>query len=99
MRQVTYTDKRGYARVALIRDEDNADVPELGIPVEPPPIEKIMRESAQEVQNEFVRMGLLTWQDVVRSQNGVSAALNVLRRKIIEAYKLKEIKDNELQQL
>lgn len=99
MKRVTYTDKRGYTRVALLRDDDNLDFPEFGIPIEPPPIEKIIRESAQEIQNEFVKMGLLTWRDVVQSQNGVSNALGLLRRKIIEAYKLKEIEDNESQQL
>lgn len=95
MKRVIYRDSSGRVVACLLRDTDEEDHPEIGIPIEPPPIERVIRESAQDVQDELVTRGILTYKDVVASQNGVSAAIrDVLLRKIIEAYKLKELEDN-----
>lgn len=96
MKRVTFTDNDGKVCVVLLRDEDDPNFPEVGIPVEPPPIERVVRDAAMEVQNEFVKRGMLTWRDVVVTQDGVSSVLrDTLRKKIIEAYKFKELEDNE----
>lgn len=91
MRRIIYKDSNGYNRCVLLRDEDDPNNPEIGIPVEPPPIERIVMDAALDVRNELVAKGILTWQDVVKSQNGVSSAIvTALRSRIINAYKQKE---------
>ncbi len=95
MKRVLYNDETGRVRCVMLRDEDDENYPEVGIPIEPPPIERVVMESAMEVQNEFVKRGLLTYKDVVLTQDGVSAVLrDILRKKIVEAYKLKELEEN-----
>jgi hypothetical protein len=95
MKRVFWKDDSGNSHCSLLRDTDDETRPEIGIPLEPPPIERIVCEAAMELQNLLVAQGLITYQDVVASQNGVSSALfTVLRRKILEAYKLKELEQN-----
>lgn len=98
MRRVIYEDRNGQVKCRLIRDVDDANFPEVGIPIEPPPIERIVTESATEIRNELVRRGILTFSDLneVQNQRAVLDVLNsILRRKIVEAYKLKELENNE----
>jgi hypothetical protein len=95
MKRVIYKDKDGHAKARLLRNEDDSNFPEIGLPIEPPPIERIVRESAQEMQDEFVNRGVLTYKDVVAGQNIVSEIIrSVLLRKIVEAYKFKELEEN-----
>jgi hypothetical protein len=92
MKRVTWIDKDGYARCSLIRDEDDPNFPEVGLPVEPPPIESIMIGAAKELRNELVLRNILTYRDLMDSNNDLTSIINgVLRRKLIEAYKLQEL--------
>jgi hypothetical protein len=98
VKRVIYEDRTGRVNCRLLRDIDDANFPEIGVPVEPPPIERIVMESAIEIRNELVRNGILTYRDLneVQNQGIVTQVLNsTLRRKIVEAYKLKELENNE----
>jgi hypothetical protein len=47
----------------------------------------------RELHNLLVDRGLITWKDVQVSQNGINSALmTVLKNKIINLYKLQEVK-------
>jgi hypothetical protein len=49
----------------------------------------------KELHNLLVERGLITWRDVQISQNGVNAVITtVLKKKIIDLYKLQEVKEN-----
>lgn len=88
MKRVKWIDAKGWKHVSLLRDTDDELKPERGIPLDPPPIESILEDAAMELNNELVDRGILTIEDVIQSQNGVSAAiLNVFRRKILDAYR------------
>ena len=92
MRNAIGTNKRGYKRVYQIRDTDSDRDAEYGIPVGPPDITILDWDAiVKELNNGLVERNLLTWDDVVKSQNGLSQViLNVIRRKIIELYRNKE---------
>jgi hypothetical protein len=91
VKRVVWEDLNGRPRVSLLRDNDSEDHPEIGLPIEPPPIESIIRDAAPEIQNELVRCGIITYADLERQQTGLTGiVMGVLRRRIIEAYKLKE---------
>lgn len=93
MKRLFYTDSDGFLRCSLVRDDD-VD-PKIGIPVDPPPIERIICENAIEVRNELVRLGILSYKDISNNNSVVSTTLqNILRRKIVEAYKLEELNQN-----
>lgn len=95
MKRLIFVDNDGFVRCSLVRDEDSEDHPEIGIPLDPPPIEKVICENAVEVRNELVRQGILSYKDILENQNVVSVTLqNVLRRKVVEAYKLEESNQN-----
>jgi hypothetical protein len=88
MKRVIWEDDEGALHCSLLRDNDDPKFPEIGLPIEPPPIERIISNAAMEVRNEFVKRGYVTYQDIVKSQTGIASVLNdVLKRKIVEAYK------------
>jgi hypothetical protein len=96
MKRVVWKDNNGVFRCSLLRDNDNESMPQIGIPLEPPPIERILCEAGVDLRNELVSQGLITYQDLMKEPNGVSSALiNILRRKIVEAYKLEESNKND----
>lgn len=88
MKFVIWTDKEGYKHGSLMRDGDDENHPEVGIPVDPPPLKDLIVECTKELHNELVVRNLFTWDDVAESQNGLTTAiLSVFRRKIIEHYR------------
>lgn len=95
MKRVTWKDEYGYSHISLLRDTDNELHPEIGIPLEPPPIEKILCDAGMDVREALVLRGIVTYQDLLKDQDGVSSTLRlILVRRIVEAYKLKEIESN-----
>jgi hypothetical protein len=107
MRAVIWTDENGYLHRSLIRDDDqDYRAAEVGIPTEPPDVclldysglEIDVDEFQKALHNQLVRLGLITWKDVQRSQNGVTRAimaagkdrkiLLVLKRQLVTLYKL-----------
>ena len=111
MRLVIWTDERGYCRRSLIRNSDPTDrAPEIGIPVDPPDLDLLdwsviiaqfpnldIAEFKCKLHNRLIQSGLITWQDVQRSQNGLTAAviavgrdrklLAVIKRPLVALYR------------
>ena len=92
MKRVTWTDGVGKNHAALIRDDDSQETAQKGhgIPQDPPDVEQLDWSGiARDLHNELLARGLVTKDDVVKSQNGVtSAILAALRRKVLTLYSL-----------
>lgn len=93
MKVLTWEDKHGYKYRSLVRNND--DNPEIGLPDNIPDLNQIDWEQVKkELHNRLTENELITWKDVQLSQNGVtSAILSVLKRRIINLYKL-EVKND-----
>lgn len=89
MRQVTWEDRNGFSHVSLVRDGDPDEAAAQGIPLGPPDISSLdWQEVCRQVNNELARTGVLTWQDVVRSQNAVTRIVErVVRHKVLELFR------------
>jgi len=95
MKRVIWKDSAGWSRCSLVRDKDSEASAQQGIPVELPPIKDILEGAEMELNNALVERGLFTYADVIRSQNGVTAAIvQVFRNKLLNAYKQKECLNN-----
>jgi hypothetical protein len=92
MRQVTYTDKFGYKKVALVRDTDPDDFAEQGVPVGPPDLELVdWEEVKRDLNNILVDRGILTYHDIQRNPSAVSSAVrSCLTSKVVNVYKFME---------
>jgi len=91
MKIVVYEDNAGYKHRALLRDTDpDHAAPTIGIPQDPPDLDRIdWEEVKRKLHNRLVERELITWLDVQRSQNGVtSSILDVLRREVVMLYRL-----------
>jgi len=98
MKRVFKQDDNGVMRCFLLRDIDDESNPEIGIPLNPPPIERVVCEYAKEMENQLVRMGVLTYRDLMANPQAVSKVVNALRLRLIQEYKLEESrKDGKLQ--
>lgn len=64
---------------------------ESGVPLEPPDLDQLdWATIKRDLHNALFDRGLVTWQDVQRSQNGVTTAiLATVRRKLIVLYKVR----------
>ncbi len=89
MKKVLWTDERGYNHVSMIRDNDLDEKASMGIPCDPPKeILSLGDEVMKEIWNTLVKNGILSYNDVQRSQYGVSnAILAALKNRIIMLYK------------
>lgn len=89
MKRVIWTDGKGYKHASLIRDSDDPSLAPEGIRCDPPDLDQLnWKTIRRELHNALVERGLSTWEDVQRSQNGVtSTILGVLRRPIIALYR------------
>lgn len=88
MKPVIWTDDKGYKHRSLIRDEDPERFASKGIPAGPPDLDHLdWEEIKRELNNYLVDKELFTWDDVMRSQNGITLALGLLRRRLIAYYR------------
>ena len=88
MKPVIYTDKNGYIRRSLVRDNDDESDGDIGIPCGPPDIRQLDWESIlKEMHNSLASAGLFTWKDAQESRVGVTAATSILKREIIQLYR------------
>lgn len=90
MKQVLWTDEKGYQHRSLLRDSDPDHLAPQGIPQDPPDLSHLdWEELKRALHNELVDRGLSTWSDVQRSQDGVSAAVTkIFKRPLVGLYKL-----------
>lgn len=96
MRPVQWTDDKGYYRLSLLRDNDPEELAPKGLPSGPPDINELdWEELKREIHNLLVSNRLLTWDDVKRSQNGITSIVNVtLKRELILLYRRKATEDS-----
>jgi hypothetical protein len=89
VRHAEWQDGRGYLRRTLLRDEDPDSLAPHGVPQDVPDLGKIDWDELQrELHNELHRRGLFTWEDVQRSQSGLTGAvLAVMRRRLVALYR------------
>jgi len=88
MKRVEWTDEQGKKHSRLVQDNILQD-PDEGIPLEPPDIERLDWEAIKRtLHNELFHRGLIDWQAVQRSGNGLQAAiLAALHRKLQDLYR------------
>jgi len=90
MRKIVKTDRHGYRRAWLIRDDDPDETAEqYGVPLAPPDVEKLdWEEIKRDLHNALIDRGLYTWQDVQKAQNALGGiAQSVLRRRLVLLYR------------
>ena len=89
MRKVEWTDERGYMHISSVRDDDPDNKAHEGISLDPPSVERLDWEAIKrDRHNQLVMKKLLTYEDLVRQQNGVTGAiLAVLRKPVITLFK------------
>ncbi len=89
MKVTHWVDSAGYQRVSIVRNDDDTLEATHGLQKGPPDITLIDWENVvKDLHNGLVSRKLFSYQDVVRSKDGVtSAILSALRRKIVTLYK------------
>ena len=89
MKLVQWKDSDGLYHLSLVRDGDpNRSAPQ-GLPQDPPDITQLnWREIQKTLHNELVARRLITLEDVTKSQNGLTAAIQTaLRRPVANLYR------------
>jgi hypothetical protein len=94
LKLVKWIDKDGFNHLSLLRESDPDSLAPSGIVQSPPDLRGLDWVAiVRELHNLLVDRGLITWKDVQVSQNGVNTAIvAVLKNKIINLYKLQEVK-------
>ena len=91
MRKVTWVDDKGRNHCAIVRDSDPDEVAFTGqgLSRDPPDVERLDWEAVKTVlHNELARRGLVTQENVVKAQNGVTAAvLAALQPAVVRLYR------------
>ena len=91
MKTVIYEDQQGFKRRSLVKDSDESEQGEYGIPSGPPDVRLLdWEEIARDVNNALVHMEAFTYVDLQGSPEAVQAATNVLKRALISLYKQEE---------
>ena len=89
MKLVEWEDEQGWLRRSLLRDEDDDQHAPMGVPQGVPDVTQLDWENLpRELNNELHNRQLFTFEDVQRSQDGLTGAvLAVLRRRLIRLYR------------
>jgi len=89
MKVIRWIDDSGYGRVSIVRDEDSILEAASGLQNGPPDVTTLDWENVvKDLHNALVDRKLFSYQDVIKSKDGVtSAILSALRRKVITLYK------------
>jgi hypothetical protein len=89
MREVVWTDERGYKRVSRVRDGDPDSLAQAGIPVELVNLDELDWDSMKrELHNLLVDRRLYDWNAVQAAQNGVTSAIvRVFKRPVVNLYR------------
>lgn len=91
MRIVEWTDENGFERAALApKSMDDETAKSKGVPAGPPDITTGIDWDAvvRNLQNDLFRNRLFTWEDVKRSQNGLTnAIIRSVKPELIRIYR------------
>ena len=95
MRLVVWEDKGGYKHRSLVKDGDADTAAHGGIPVDPPDLELLDWEAVKrDIHNQLVELGVTTWADWQRKQNGLhSIVASPLKRQLIALFRQEETHD------
>lgn len=93
MKLLKWEDENGLIRQSWVKND--VDIPDYGIPNDPPDLTSLGLPPAvcRELHNNLVENGLVTYQDVLRSGNGVTSILRQMdlkqyRQQVLTLYKL-----------
>ena len=88
MKQVTWTDEKGYKHISLLRDEDSEVFAKQGIPCDPPDVESLDWEGVKrDTHNLLVERHMLTLSDIKISTNNLrSVAQDVLFHRLVTLF-------------
>ena len=82
MKPVVYTDKNGYLRRVLIKDDDGLEMAEFGLPAGPPDINLIDWEVIKKsINNTFVENEIYTLADL-QKKRGLETVANIVKRHV-----------------
>lgn len=97
MRTVEWKDKSGYSRRSQVRDYDPDTAAPQGLPLDPPDLRQIDVEGAlRDLHNELAARHLITWLDVQRAGDGVSASiLAAFKRRVIVLYRQSDPQEDQ----
>lgn len=88
MQTVVWKDKRGFPRRSTLRDNDDPNHPERGIPADPPDMRMLDWDGLTlDVQRVLVEEGILTLQDLQASQTAFPALVSLFKRRIVDRYR------------
>lgn len=91
MKPVVYTDRHGFRRRVLIRDQDDPDeMAEYGVPAGPPDLNEIdWDELKRGVHNALTDMGAIDWISLQKSQ-ALNTVASIVKRYIADLYRRSE---------
>jgi hypothetical protein len=94
MKIVMWTDSLGRKHRSVLQEHMPATRPKEGYLSDPPDIRELnWDELVIELHNELVNRGLFTYEDIVHSQNGLTAAiLRVFRKKVKDLYRRENVR-------
>ncbi len=88
MKTVLYEDEEGFKQRKVIKNNDTPSMAKYGLPAGPPDLRQLDVDAIlREINDNLVANELFTWDDVQRFPGGINAAVNILRRKLIELYR------------
>lgn len=88
MKAIIYTDEDGHQLRSYVKNDDEAHMGECGVPAGPPDVRQIdTDELLREINRVLVSAELFTWDDVQRSRIGLTPAINVLKRTLVNLYR------------
>lgn len=95
MKAVEYTDENGKNKVSIVRTAD-ADKPELGIMIEPPPLDEILEQAKVKLHNELVKRKFFTFLDIEKRPGEFEAVIKmVITNPIVTCFRAKELNINK----
>ena len=88
MKEILWTDRRGYRHRSLIRDDDDESDAPLGLRRDPPNIEDLDWEGVKkDLHNKLVDQGLCSWRDVQQRGGLRGAIVSALKRRLVALYR------------
>lgn len=95
MKPVVFTDRRGFLRRMMVRDDDGDEMAEYGLPAGPPDVEHGVdwEDVIKQINNTLVADGAFTLFDLQRT-NGIEKIGNIVKRAVYALYREKRGNDN-----